>query len=85
MNGGKLLKPLLHVLGDIARFLGQQIQHNEDVTLFEAGDYVSFMSCGMELYLEDKVTDVSQDYQRYHATSCFSPGYMTKPSCYNCS
>ncbi|MBC9703946.1 MAG: NAD(P)/FAD-dependent oxidoreductase, partial [Enterococcus sp.] len=27
-----------------------------DITLFEAGDYVSFMSCGMELYLEDQVT-----------------------------
>ncbi len=32
---------------------------NVDITLFEAGDYVSFMSCGMELYLEDKVTDVN--------------------------
>ncbi|STP28488.1 NADH peroxidase [Enterococcus durans] len=30
-----------------------------DITLFEAGDYVSFMSCGMELYLEDQVTDVN--------------------------
>ena len=30
-----------------------------DITLFEAGDYVSFMSCGMELYLEDHVTDVN--------------------------
>ncbi|EMF0080725.1 FAD-dependent oxidoreductase [Enterococcus hirae] len=32
---------------------------NVDITLFEAGDYVSFMSCGMELYLEDQVTDVN--------------------------
>lgn len=32
---------------------------NVDITLFEAGDYISFMSCGMELYLEDKVTDVN--------------------------
>ena len=32
---------------------------NVDTTLFEAGDYVSFMSCGMELYLEDQVTDVN--------------------------
>ncbi len=30
-----------------------------DITLFEAGDYISFMSCGMELYLEDQVTDVN--------------------------
>lgn len=30
-----------------------------EITLFEAGDYVSFMSCGMELYLEDQVTDVN--------------------------
>lgn len=30
-----------------------------DITLFEAGDYVSFMSCGMELYLEDQVTNVN--------------------------
>ncbi|MFC3931686.1 FAD-dependent oxidoreductase [Streptococcus dentapri] len=27
-----------------------------DVTIYEAGDFVSFMSCGMELYLTDKVT-----------------------------
>lgn len=32
---------------------------NVDIPLFEAGDYVSFMSCGMELYLEDQVTDVN--------------------------
>lgn len=32
---------------------------NVDITLFEAGNYVSFMSCGMELYLEDQVTDVN--------------------------
>ncbi|AQP53778.1 FAD-dependent oxidoreductase [Vagococcus penaei] len=32
---------------------------NVDITLFEAGDFVSFMSCGMELYLEDQVTDVT--------------------------
>jgi len=32
---------------------------NVDITLFEAGDYVSFMSFGMELYLEDQVTDVN--------------------------
>lgn len=30
-----------------------------DIKLFEAGDFVSFMSCGMELYLEDSVTDVN--------------------------
>ncbi len=30
-----------------------------DITLFEAGDFISFMSCGMELYLQDKVTDVT--------------------------
>ncbi|GEP18991.1 FAD-dependent oxidoreductase [Pediococcus argentinicus] len=29
-----------------------------DITLFEAGDFVSFMSCGMELYLENSVTGV---------------------------
>ncbi|AEV94605.1 FAD-dependent oxidoreductase [Pediococcus claussenii] len=32
---------------------------NLDITLFEAGDFVSFMSCGMELYLENSVTDVN--------------------------
>ncbi|WP_129045418.1 FAD-dependent oxidoreductase [Companilactobacillus metriopterae] len=32
---------------------------NLDITLYEAGDFVSFMSCGMELYLENKVTDVN--------------------------
>lgn len=29
---------------------------NVDVTLLEASDYVSFMSCGMKLYLEGKTT-----------------------------
>lgn len=29
-----------------------------EITMFEAADYVSFMSCGMELYLEDSVTSV---------------------------
>lgn len=28
-----------------------------DVTIIEAGDFVSFMSCGMELFLTDKVKD----------------------------
>ena len=28
-----------------------------DVTIYEAGDFISFMSCGMQLYLEGKVTD----------------------------
>ncbi|WP_268913954.1 FAD-dependent oxidoreductase [Lentilactobacillus sp. SPB1-3] len=32
---------------------------NLDITMFEAGDFVSFMSCGMELYLENSVTDVN--------------------------
>lgn len=27
-----------------------------EVTIYEAGDFVSFMSCGMELYLKDEVT-----------------------------
>lgn len=27
-----------------------------DVAIYEAGDFVSFMSCGMQLFLEDKVT-----------------------------
>ena len=27
-----------------------------DVTIYEAGDFISFMSCGMQLYLEGKVT-----------------------------
>lgn len=30
-----------------------------DIKLFEAGDFVSFMSCGTELYLENSVTDVN--------------------------
>lgn len=29
-----------------------------DVTIYEKGDFVSFLSCGMQLYLEDKVTQV---------------------------
>ncbi|KRL05072.1 FAD-dependent oxidoreductase [Liquorilactobacillus oeni] len=37
------------------------LQRNSDVdiTLFEAGDFVSFMSCGMQLYLENSVTNVN--------------------------
>ena len=27
-----------------------------DVTVYEAGDFISFMSCCMQLYLENKVT-----------------------------
>ena len=27
-----------------------------DVTIYEAGDFISFMSCGMQLFLENKVT-----------------------------
>ncbi len=30
-----------------------------DITLYEAGDFISFMSCGTELYLENNVTDVN--------------------------
>ncbi|MFT8836645.1 FAD-dependent oxidoreductase [Liquorilactobacillus satsumensis] len=30
-----------------------------EITMFEAGDFVSFMSCGMQLYLENSVTDVT--------------------------
>ncbi|GFH43451.1 NAD(FAD)-dependent dehydrogenase [Lactococcus hodotermopsidis] len=29
-----------------------------DVTIYEKGDFISFLSCGMQLFLEDKVTDV---------------------------
>ncbi|WEV54826.1 FAD-dependent oxidoreductase [Leuconostocaceae bacterium ESL0723] len=29
---------------------------NNEVTVYEAGDFISFMSCGMELYLEGKAT-----------------------------
>lgn len=30
--------------------------NNVDVTVYEAGDFISFMSCGMQLFLENKVT-----------------------------
>lgn len=33
-----------------------QKYENVDVTIYEAGDFVSFMSCGMELFLENQVT-----------------------------
>ncbi len=33
--------------------------NNLNISLFEAGDFISFMSCGMELYLENSVTNVS--------------------------
>lgn len=39
-----------------------------EITLFEAGDFISFMSCGMELYLEDSVTDV-HDVRNFSAES----------------
>ncbi|MGV7325920.1 hypothetical protein PJJ91_29020, partial [Mycobacterium kansasii] len=32
---------------------------NLDIKLFEAGDFISFMSCGMELYLENSVTSIN--------------------------
>ncbi|MFS1663729.1 FAD-dependent oxidoreductase [Streptococcus sp. zg-JUN1979] len=35
---------------------------NVEVTIYEAGDFVSFMSCGMELFLEGKT--IGQDYVR---------------------
>jgi len=34
------------------------IYEGADVTIYEKGDFVSFLSCGMQLYLEDKVTQV---------------------------
>lgn len=37
---------------------------NVDVTLLEQSDYVSFMSCGMKLYLEDKTTG-AQDVRNF--------------------
>lgn len=37
---------------------------NVEIKLFEAGDFISFMSCGMELYLENEVTDV-QDVRNF--------------------
>lgn len=40
---------------------------NVDVTVYEAGDFVSFMSCGMELFLEDKT--IGQDHVRNFAPS----------------
>ncbi|EPB3055360.1 FAD-dependent oxidoreductase [Enterococcus hirae] len=45
---------------------------NVDITLFEAGDYVSFMSCGMELYLEDQVTDVN-DVRNFRPENFLQP------------
>lgn len=36
-----------------------------DVTIYEAGDFVSFMSCGMELFLEGKT--IGQDHVRNFA------------------
>ena len=37
--------------------LSFQVSVNDvDVTIYEAGDFISFMSCGMQLYLENKVT-----------------------------
>lgn len=46
-GGHQSVLELLHLYDDL------------DITLFEAGDFVSFMSCGMELYLENQVTDVT--------------------------
>ena len=49
-------------------------RYGEDVeiTLFEAGDYVSFMSCGMELYLKDQVTNV-RDVRNFRLESFPQP------------
>ena len=45
---------------------------NVEITLFEAGDFISFMSCGMELYLEDQVTDVT-DVRNFHPENFSQP------------
>lgn len=45
---------------------------NVDITLFEAGDFISFMSCGMELYLENSVTDVN-DVRNFSAADFPQP------------
>ncbi|QGV04387.1 FAD-dependent oxidoreductase [Lactobacillus acetotolerans] len=44
-----------------------------DITLFESGDFISFMSCGMELYLENKVTNVND-------VRNFGPDTFTEPN-----
>lgn len=44
-----------------------------DVTLYEAGDFVSFMSCGMELFLEDKVT-AQEDVRNFKPEDITSKG-----------
>jgi len=44
-----------------------------EIMLFEAGDFISFMSCGMELYLEDSVTDVND-------VRNFSPADFPQPN-----
>ena len=47
-------------------FARQLLQRYDDldITIYEAGDFVSFMSCGMELYLENQVTSV-QDVRNF--------------------
>lgn len=44
-----------------------------DVTIYEAGDFVSFMSCGMELFLEDKVT-AQEDVRNFKPEDITSKG-----------
>jgi len=47
-----------------------------DVTVFEAGDFISFMSCGMELYLTEAVQNAElvrnfkpSDLEKYDKTT----------------
>lgn len=46
---------------------------NVDVTIYEAGDFVSFMACGMELFLEDKVT-AQEDVRNFKPEDITSKG-----------
>ncbi|MDR1605783.1 MAG: FAD-dependent oxidoreductase [Streptococcaceae bacterium] len=48
-----------------------------EVTIYEKGDFVSFLSCGMQLFLEDKVTGVD-DVRNFRPEDLTSRGVKVK-------
>lgn len=49
-----------------------------DVTIYEKGDFISFLSCGMQLFLEDKVSGVD-DVRNFKPEDIEKRGGKVKP------
>lgn len=51
---------------------------NAHVTIYEKGDFISFLSCGMQLFLEDKVSSVD-DVRNFRPEDIEKRGGKVKP------